>query len=371
MNLSKSMRILIILLALVSISFSKEKCIESVGVGEAPITKYVSSAKMEAYARAKWDAVEKALGTHVFVKDVVENFKLLDEVVTKDVKGFIKNPKIIEEKREGNTLIVKVKGCVYPEKAKKAIGLITKNTVFNVIFLIQDRSYRYSDEMNPITTKLIDIFSKQGFKVQDLASIKSLDTYEIENALYYRRFFKLRKLLEKTIAGVTIIGKVNFIRKIREGQDIGYGFSPFSIIYAQANYYVLIKDKGKIRILASGSMSAKGVAINEDMAKDKALEALADKLAEDIYKKIYKYLSSHRKVVTVVVDGIKSLSENFEIKSKIQKLPWVKSVKDVGIGKFEVEYLDNPVYLANALESLYGYKVEKFSPLRIVIKYKN
>ncbi|RMD46835.1 MAG: hypothetical protein D6834_01860, partial [Aquificota bacterium] len=115
------------------------RCISSTGTGEASITTDYASAKMEAFARAKWDALEKALGTQVNVKSVVENFKLLDEVITKDVKGFIRNVKIINEENYGDYVRITIKGCVYPQQAEKALSLLTKNTAFNVLLIVQDR----------------------------------------------------------------------------------------------------------------------------------------------------------------------------------------------------------------------------------------
>jgi len=141
----------------------------------------------------------------------------------------------------------------------------------------------------------------------------------------------LRSIFSRNLAGATIIGKIKFIPKTKGGQSIGYGIkSPFNVVLAQAQYYLLIKDKGKMRILASGSVKAKGTAPNVEEAENKAMESLSEVLADDILKKIDKYLASRKKVVTLQVEGVRSISENFEIKSEIQKLPWVKSIKDVG-----------------------------------------
>ena len=347
------------------------RCIPSTGTGEAAITTDYASAKMEAFARAKWDALEKALGTQVSVKSIVENFKLLDEVITKDIKGFIDNVKIVDEKNYGDSVAITIKGCVYPEKAEEALSLISKNTAFNVLLITQDRNMITLDEMNPVTTELINILNEQGFEVYDFASQPGIDPYSIEKAIAYRRFITLRHLLSKSLAGATIVGKIVFIYQTKSGQNIGYGISsPFNVVHAQAQYYLLVRDKGRIRILASGSVSAKGTGMNDDFAKNKAMKLLAPKLADDILLKIDKYLKSKRKTITVEVEGINSVSQNFDFKSNIQKLAWVKSVKDVGIGRFKVEYLENPIYLANALESILHYKVEEFTPIKIKVSLK-
>ena len=354
-----------------SYAFPKAKCIPSTGTGEAAITTDYASAKMEAFARAKWDALEKALGTQVSVKSVVENFKLLDEVITKDVKGFIDNVKIIDEKNYGDSVAVTIKGCVYPQKAEKALSLISRNTAFNVLLITQDRNRITLDEMNPVTADLINILNEQGFEVYDFASQPGIDPYKIERAIASKRFITLRHLLSKSLAGATIVGKIVFLYQSKAGQNIGYGISsPFNVVNAQAQYYLLVKDRGRIRILASGSVSAKGTGMNDDFAKNKAMKALAPKLADDILQKIDRYLKAKRKVVTVIVEGIDSVSKNFDFKQQLQKLVWVKSVEDLGVGRFRVEYLEKPVYLANAIESILGYKIEEFTPTKIKVSLK-
>jgi len=358
-----------VLLVGVVFSSPNAKCIISTGVGEASIIRDYASAKMEAFARAKWDALEKALGTQIDVKSVMENFKLLDEVIIKDVKGFIKDVKIIKEENFGDYVRITIKGCVYPQKAEKALSILTKNTAFNVILLVQDGNKIELDEMNPITTEIINIFNEQGFEVYDFASQLDINPHKLERIISQKRFISLRNILSRSLAGATIIGKVKFIHRAKASQDIGYGVSsPFNIVLAQAQYYFLIKDKGRIRILASGTVSAKGMALNDEDAKNKAMISLAPKLADDIMKKIDKYLASKRKVIILNVKGVRSVSQNFDIKSEIQKLPWVKSIKDIGIGKFKIEYLENPVYLVNALESILGYEVEDFSLTKIIVK---
>jgi hypothetical protein len=100
------------------------------------------------------------------------------------------------------------------------------------------------------------------------------------------------------------------------------------------------------------------------------MKELSPKLADDILQKIYKYMNLKRKIITVEFDGIKSVSQNFEIKEQLQKLAWVKSVEDIGIGKFKVEYFENPIYLANAIESILHYRIEEFSPIKIKASIK-
>ncbi|WP_457600736.1 hypothetical protein [Hydrogenivirga sp.] len=343
------------------------KCIESVGVGEASVIGGDrASAKAEALARAKWDAIEKALGVTTSVKTIVQNFRLLDEVIKNEVGGFIRNVKVIGEENFADMVRVKVKGCVYPKEAEKALSFISRDTAFSVIIVTKRPGVVELDEMNPVTTELVNILNQQGFKVYDFAGNPNVNPYDIESIIAQRRFIALRAYMSRVLSGAMIVGKVELIPSTRTGQDIGYGISaPFNVVTARLNYYLLARDNQGLRIVASGSLSAQGRAPNLDDAGYRAMEALARRLGADIMGKLDRYMASKRKVVTVVVRGVRSTRQNFAIKEKLQRVPWVQSVEDLGLGKFRVNYLENTVYLANAIERIPELKLIRFSPTEV------
>jgi hypothetical protein len=100
------------------------------------------------------------------------------------------------------------------------------------------------------------------------------------------------------------------------------------------------------------------------------MEALAKRLGADIVGKLEKYRASKKKVVTVTVKGVKSTKVNFRIKEKLQRVPWVESVEDLGLGRFKVNYLENTVYLANAVERIPELKLVSFNATEVVARYE-
>ncbi len=346
------------------------KCIESVGVGEASVIGGDrASAKVEALARAKWDAIEKALGVMTSVKTIVQNFRLLDEVIRNEVGGFIRDVKVLKEENFADMVRVKVEGCVYPKEAERALSFISRDTAFSVMIVTKRPDGVEFDEMNPVTTELINILNQQGFKVYDFAGNPNVNPYDIESIIAQRRFIALRAYMSRVLSGAIVVGKVELVPSTRTGQDIGYGIrATFNVVTARLNYYLLARDGQGLRIVASGSLSALGGAPNLTDAQFKAMEALARELGSDIMGKLDRYLAFKRKVVTVVVKGVRSTTQNFSIKEKLQRVPWVQSVEDLGLGRFKVVYLENTVYLANAIERMPELELLRFSTTEVEAK---
>ena len=363
-------KVFLLFLILASFSIASVKCIKTTGIGEATIYgEDIASAKQEALARAKWNAIEKVLGIRTSVETIIENFKLLDEVVKTEVGGFIKDIKILKEEVFPDYVRVQISGCVYPKEAEKAISLISRDTAFSVMILTKRPNGIEFEEMNPVTAELINILNEQGFKVYDFAGYPNVNPEKIERIIAKRKFITLRAYMSKVLSGALIVGKVELAPSTKAGQDIGYGIrSPFYVVTARLTYFLLTKDNERMRIVASGSLSAIGRALNIDDAGYNAMKKLAKELGSDIMGKIEKYMTIKRKTVTVIVKGVKSTYDNFEIKKRLQRIPWVQAVEDIGLGKFKVVYLEKTIYLANSIERIPFLKLVRFSPTEIVAK---
>ena len=99
------------------------------------------------------------------------------------------------------------------------------------------------------------------------------------------------------------------------------------------------------------------------------MKSLSKKVNADLVLQLNKYLKFKETRVLVEVEGTHNTDDNFRIKEKLQKLAWVKSVKDMGKGKFAVVYQDNTVYLANNIDTMDMLEVKKFSPIKIKAKF--
>ena len=134
------MRHLLLLVSSLLLLQAAPKCTMAKGTGEAEVIKTnITEAKREATSRAKWDAIDKVLGTQTSVKSVTENFALLDEVITNDVQGFISDFKIINEADFGDAYQVEISGCVYPKAAEKALSVLSRDSSFTVMLLVDEK----------------------------------------------------------------------------------------------------------------------------------------------------------------------------------------------------------------------------------------
>lgn len=356
-----------------SFSFSAPQCINTKGTGEADIIgNDKAAAKREAISRAKWDAIDKALGTQTSVKSVTENFALLDEVITNDVQGFIENLKVLSAEEVGNTFIAQISGCVYPKAAEKALSVISKDSSFSVLILLSEKDNIKFEEMNPVNTGVIKGLIEQGFTVNNVAAMPDLNPEFFSKIVKEKKFGELSGFISKNLSGAAIIGQIEINRSVNKGEDIGYGLaSVFHITTAQIQYYMLAKDNetGNMKIIAANTLSEKGRALNERDSELKAMKSLAEKVNVDLISNINNYLKFKETKVTLEVEGVRSVEENFRIKEKLQKIAWVKEVNDLGKGKFLIIFQENSIYLANSIDAMDMLKVESFSPLKIKAKY--
>ncbi|MEK7333034.1 MAG: hypothetical protein AAB017_06620, partial [Nitrospirota bacterium] len=87
---------LLVSLAMPFISEAGVKCIDA--EGEAVIVNNdVPSSKTEAIARAKWSAIEQSVWVEVKAQTVVQNFAVVDDAISKNIRGLVTGYKLILE----------------------------------------------------------------------------------------------------------------------------------------------------------------------------------------------------------------------------------------------------------------------------------
>jgi len=332
----------------------------------------IPSAKAEAIARAKWEAIEKVAGVRVKAQTVVQNFRLVDDTISRQIQGVVKNYKVKNQSIQGNIITVVVNVCVERTRAFDAAGLLAMNKSV-AVFLPAKVPAGYAgrfEETNILSETVIGRLAEAGVKVIDVTPLNLANVQILELALQSGSSMLVRSLMYRTLSNLLLIGKVDYTISNRKGENIGYGISmPFHHVTARLTYRLVSRDpySGQTVILASGVEQAKGLAPNLQDAVAKALKALADRFTPVVLDKLKAYVKNLKRTVIVKVKNVHNISENFKVKEALQNTTWVTEVKEKALGEFQVSYPENPIYLANSL-SQRGFKILKFTPYSITIE---
>lgn len=343
--------------------------------GEAVIINNdVPSAKAEAIARAKWSAVEQVVGVEVKAQSVVQNMALVDDAVSKNIRGFVAGYKLLQQENRKETIWVKINACIEPTKAKDAISsLALNNSVAVFIPAKKPGSIRDEyEETNILSENLIGRLTEQGYTVVDVAPTHTLEAKEVENAIKSGNFLTLRSLVYKFLSNILLIGKIDYAISTKKGESIGYGISmPFNNVTVRLTYRIIARDNtGKMVILTAGTEEGKGLAAGVEDAVASGMKELSQKMTPVILEKVSRYIKGVAKKVQVKVTGVSDMSTNFEVKEILQNIAWVTNVEEKGLGEFIVSYPENSVYLANSISQKGNFKIMDFSPYAITVAYQ-
>jgi len=373
---------------------SAAKCVDS--EGEAVIVNNdIPSAKTEAVARAKWAAIEQTVGVEVKAQSVVQNMALVDDAVSKQIRGIVTGFRILAENNKKDTFWVKIKACVEPTKAREAVSSLAMNNSIAVFIparkprVVKEAEEIHKtpygkaerhilktedefEETNILSETLIGRLTEQGYTVTDVAPTHALDAKEIESAIKSGNFLTLRSLMYKFLSNIMLIGKIDYTISTKKGQDIGYGISmPFNNVTVRLAYRIVTRDNsGKMVILTAGTEEGKGLANNVEDATANGMKDLSQKLIPTVLDKVSQYIKGIAKKVNVRVNGVTDLNANFEVKDVLQHLSWVTNVDEKGLGEFIVSYPENTIYLANSISQKGNFQIVNFSPYSITINYQ-
>lgn len=358
----------------VPIGLCQEKCVNTEGEA-AIVNNDIPSAKTEAIARAKWSAIEQTVGTEVKAASFVQNFALVEDVIKTQVGGVVKRFNILDQKTKEDIVIVKIKACVEPAKAKEAVSSLALNNSVAVFIPARKPGKRGDEfeETNILSETLIGKLIDQNYKVVDVAPTRAVDAMEIERAVKSGSTLAVRSMMYKFLSNVIIIGKVDYTISTRKGENIGYGLSmPFNNVTVRLTYRIVAKNNktGSMEILTAGTEQGKGLANNVEDAAAAALKDLAEKLTPIILDKVASYIQGNVRKVNIKVKGVTDLDTNMEIKSILQNIVWVTGVEDKQMGEFIVSYPENSLYLANSIKQKGSFNVTNFSPYSITLDYK-
>jgi len=361
---------ILVVLFFVTTGLTSEKCVRT--EGEAAIMNNdVPSAKLEAVARAKWSAIEQTVGVEIKTASLVQNFSLVDDAVKTRTGGVIKSYNVIGQENRGDTLLVKIKACVEPAKAKEVVSSLSLNN--SIAVLIPSRKFNNEyEETNIVSETLIGKLAEHDYKVIDVAPAHADDAERMEQAMKRGSTLEVRSMMYKYLSNVIIVGKIDPSLSVRRGENIGYGISmPFNNVTVRMTYRILAKNKdGNMQILTSGTLEGKGLAPGKEDATANGLKDLAEQFSEVVLEKVARYIQDNVKKITVRVNNVGNLDSNMEIKDSLQQVVWVTGVEEKKMGEFVVSYPENTVYLANSLNQKGNFKVVNFSIYSIDLDYQ-
>ena len=383
------------LLACSSSVGAETRCVETAG-SAAVIGNDVASARTEAAARAKWSAIEQAVGVEVRSQTLVQNSMLLDDLVSQKAKGTISSFKILSEQQEGGLYNMTLNSCVEPAKAAETLASLALNQSVAVFVparkpheVLESRTSAVNagvrssqstvkssdeqDETNIFSETLIGKLVDQGFTVTDIAPTQAADAEAVEKAMKSGNFLTVRSLIGKFLSNLLLIGKVDYTVSQRKGDDIGYDLEmPFNKVTVRLSYRLLSREpeSGKMLILGAGTSEAVGTAPSVEDAAAKGLETLSDKVIPGLLDKFAKHVKGSTRKVSIKVEGLDQVATAIDLRQLLAGVTWVSDVEAVGLDEFLISYPENSIYLANSLSRHPKLKVVEYSPYQIRLSYR-
>jgi len=351
---------------------AKPVCVEAGGEGVI-LRNDVPSARVEAISRAKWAAVEQVAGVEVKSRTVVEDSALLDDIITTQVRGVVTSHRLLQEQKTVDSVKVRVEACVEPSQARDVVSPLALNSAV-VVFVparqLGGKQVRYNDTTS-FNESLNNTLIRKGFIVRDLAGGPGVKAADVDRALKEGDFIALRSLAYRYQSNTVLIGRIEPAISTKRGEDVGYGVSmPFTKVTVRLTYRLLTRDgHGELSIVAAGSEEAAGLAPAPEDAQAVALKNLSELAVPVIMAKIDQRMNDLAHKISVTIDGIKTPEKSFTARDMLQRITWVGTVEDAGLGQFRVSYPENPLYLANGLIQR-GYKIINYSREAIRVRHQ-
>jgi len=361
------------------------KCVQAEGI--APLRGGEAAAKEEAFARAKWRAMEKVVGVDLQAKTVIQNFRLLDQAIVKQARGVITDASIEQAFRAPDGYHVVARVCVEPKRTDEAIALLQRDTGV-VVFIAAKRLHvrqrseiggashlrfrRELEEMNPVAERLIDELVQRHFTVYDAISSAMIDAGALAEAFAQNDLVRVRELLRYVPASFLVFGEIESNIGQMKGSDIGYGLSmPGYRVDVAMRYRLLLRQPdGRMRILGAGSVRDQGIAASPETAYEQALENLAEQAVAELLEKIARQIKGLMRPIRLVVEGVPSMDALFALKDRLQRIPFVERVEESADGRFTIYYPDKTIYLANAIGRIDRLELLSIDAHRIEARYR-
>jgi hypothetical protein len=340
--------------------------------GESAITgDDVPTARLEAIARARWDAVERVAGVETKSSSFVNDFVLLDEAVIQRTSGVITESIVIAESRQGDIYSVRIRATVGEDPARKAMNQVASNRAIAAYLpmIAPDGSIH---ETHEVTAKLIRRLIKDGYEVVDVAD-RGLEVTgtQVRSALKNNDYSSLRSVLYKYGTNVLLIGTFELAQIGRKGQQDPTGTLAFDMVTATLNYRIVSGDGDGLRtILASGHLTEKGTGQSVERAVEDALAEFATNQLPEVVEDVQRTVRAKTRLVRVRIDGVDSMVDDSVVRETLRGIAWVARVEGERLGEYSVEYPERTLYLAAGINAKTGFRVADFSETSVLARYE-
>lgn len=340
--------------------------------GEAAITgDDVPSARLEAIARARWEAVERVAGVETKSSSFVNDYVLLDEAVIQRTSGVISESTVLAESREGDIYRVRIRARVGEDPARKAMNQVASNRAI-AVYLPMVAPNGSIQETHEVVAKLIRRLIKDGYEVVDVADRGiGVTGAQVRSALKTNDYSSLQSVLYKYRTNVVLVGTFEFSQIGKHGQRDPMGTLNFDMVAATLDYRIVSGGADGLRtVLASNHLTEKGSGQSVERAIEDALAEFTKHQLPQVVQDVQRNVRAKTRLVRVRIDGVESMSDDAAVRETLRSIAWVARVEAERLGEYIVEYPERTLYLAAGLNSKTGFRVADFSENSVLARYE-
>lgn len=341
-----------LLAVLLSVGMASAQIEEREIIGEGRAAGSFLTSREEALNRALRDAIEKGVGTLIDSETMVQNFRLLDDKVYSQVKGYVKSYQIISDNQgEGGLYRIEVKAVVALGRLRKSIkglNIIMEKKGRPRIMVVFSESIDGLQQPGAVTqTEIEKAFLKDNFPLIDRAQMEMIKSRDA--TLSYADPLKAAALGRRYGAEVVIVGEASsdLVDTSRP-----YGVSVY-VYQAQVSAKAVKVDTASL--MASDSVDSLQRGSGRIPTAKKSLKDAGGKLADAMMEEIVERWRSE--VYNLVSIQLICQNTTFDklnlLKGKLRDLDSVKSVDERSfvnhIAIIDVEMAGNTDMLATKL----------------------
>lgn len=342
------------IISITSILWAVESSTETIIVyGESPIYDgKVVPARQRALEDAFRNAVRKILGTMVTAESYTQNAISIDDSIVTKAKGYIKTYEVLEEQKNNESILLKVKVVVSIEPIKDeltAMKILIEAMGNPRILLLIDEKGQETVRNSYAAEQITKALTSKGFNIVDPFSTSNLTEKEIQDAFEKGNFRGLDS--DKLQADILMMGKgrVENVTTVEISGLIG--------CIVNLDIKVIRIETGKI--VTEQNVRINGVGANRESAYknafSKAGENISSLLIDEITKVWGSSLLNGRDIfLEVSVDDYMKLKD---FKRRVSQLFGVRQVnhqyfKD-GIALFLLRFTGSTQTLADIISTTY------------------